>query len=276
MRQIESHILDHFTAKECIPIFYGYSGSLAHGTYLSGISSNINLFVVLQYPKQYYYGLGKIELKDSGKYIQTINDIVYDVEYFEITTFLKLMLDNSPNVINYLFINKEDRIIWNSKLWNYIENNYTEFVSQKYVKALLCWSKNLLEDFNKTNNYKDLANSYQYMKMANEYVNDLKINTNRSGIDASKIKEIKQGIVKTTIPIKGLDVIEEMKWIKHIVNFKIKKIIEHSQVNRTEIEKHLNIILWTLQDQEVCNKQMEEFNDYLWDLNTQIKNGEYE
>lgn len=266
MRQIEQQLLKHLlaplqvTAKECIPLFYGYRGSLAHGTYIEGLSSDIDLFVVLQYPKQYYYGLGNIGIQSSGNYTETFNDIVYDVEYFEITKFLTLLLNNSPNCINYLFINKDDRIIWAyERLWNYIKNNYTEFVSQKYVKALMYWCNNLLEDFNKNSNYKDLANAYQYIVMAQEYILSKQIKTNRTHIDANKIKQIKLGNVylpttKHNVDI-GYDVLTDINWRINFVESNIENILPYNKVNRTEIENHLNIILWTLNHQdENCNE----------------------
>lgn len=268
MRKIEKHLLDHFTQKECLPIFYGYSGSLAHGTYIPEISSNINLFIVLQYPKQYYYGLGEIELNSSGNYSETINDILYDVEYFEITKFLTLLLNNSPNCINYLFINKDDRIIWNSKLWNYIENNYTEFVSQKYVISLKCWAERMIREalsINEEPNFKKIACSYQYITMALEYITDRQIRTNRTYIDADKIKFIKlkkeidfdvdrivELIDETQSYIEELLKDEIPDYLKHLIK---EPLIPYNKINRTEIENHLNIILWTLNHQdENCNE----------------------
>jgi hypothetical protein len=84
-----------------------------------------------------YFGLKDIE-EVSDNFISKNefgknNTDAIDSKYYEIRQFFKLALQNNPNIIELLFINKEN-IIFKNKYFNKIQENRDKFLSSKEIR----------------------------------------------------------------------------------------------------------------------------------------------
>lgn len=97
--------------------------------------SDIDIRGVFIASEEYYYGF-----LNSIRQFQSKNDD--DKEYHEIREFLKLALNNNPNIIEYLFI-PESKYLVKSSEWDEIISNRKYFISKKckFTFSGYAWSQ---------------------------------------------------------------------------------------------------------------------------------------
>lgn len=100
-------------------IFKGILGSRAYG--LHNEDSDYDYRAVAIAPKEYYLGLENFEQHETKDPDSTV---------FDIQKFFKLCLDCNPNIIEYLFLQKENILI-SSPLWENIIDNRSLFLSKR-------------------------------------------------------------------------------------------------------------------------------------------------
>jgi predicted nucleotidyltransferase len=107
-------------------IFLCRAGSHAYGT--NTVDSDIDIRgVCIPDNLSYYFGMGinKFEQKDSGWDNPEDDKVIYDLR----KTF-RLMADNNPNMLDFLFIDEKD-IIETSTYWKWILEHREKFLSKK-------------------------------------------------------------------------------------------------------------------------------------------------
>lgn len=103
-------------------IFYAYRGSHSHGTYVPSSDPNsiddIDTMGVFFYPLSYYFGV------PAGVYRQTVEvwEGEWDVVYYEIRHFIRLLMKSNPNVLMMLFLRDEDYLLLKGPGKEIIEN----------------------------------------------------------------------------------------------------------------------------------------------------------
>lgn len=113
------YTLDYIEKNNLI-LFKTISGSRAYGTFTPESDTDIRGIFIQSLDDILKYG-----------YIDQISDVKNDVVFYELKRFIKLAIDNNPNIIE-LFNMPKDCIIFKHPLYEkYIENNKDKFISKK-------------------------------------------------------------------------------------------------------------------------------------------------
>ena len=111
------------------------------GSHLYGFNnsnSDEDFFSVFIPKPEYFLGLKKVELVDrstktSDKNERNSKDDVDD-KYYSISKYLNLLLQNNPNIVETLFVNKKN-ILFITEEFEQIMENYKEFISKRVFKT---------------------------------------------------------------------------------------------------------------------------------------------
>ncbi|MCG3203984.1 MAG: hypothetical protein KCHDKBKB_00661 [Elusimicrobia bacterium] len=140
---------------EKIPLMLAYRGSHAHNLYVPPEekwgTDDIDTISVFAYPKQYYYTLeGYAHAKETYEVKQ---DAIDEVGY-ELHKMFVLLSGMNPNVINTLYMRKEDYINI-SPVWQYVIDNRHLFVSKNLVyNCFGGYARAQLKRMNESNPYR--------------------------------------------------------------------------------------------------------------------------
>lgn len=86
-------------------ILAGYRGSVAHGTYNPQLGlDDIDVWGIAIAPLEYYIGLKSFEQ------VETFRD-KYDILIYDIKKYFRLLLQNNPNVLSWLWLHEGDYIL---------------------------------------------------------------------------------------------------------------------------------------------------------------------
>lgn len=109
-----------YIQKEGLILFSTISGSRAYGTHTPESDTDIRGVFIQPLDDILKYG-----------YIEQISDEKNDIIYYELSRFIKLAIDNNPNIIELLNM-PSDCIIFKHPLYEkYIESNKNKFLSKK-------------------------------------------------------------------------------------------------------------------------------------------------
>lgn len=108
-------------------ILLGYRGSISHGTYIPKLIDDKDVMGIIIPPKEYMLGLKKYEQTKSfvGE---------WDIVIYEIRKFLRLLVENNPNVLNLLW-NRENHYIYKTYLGQYLIDQRNLFLSKQCYKS---------------------------------------------------------------------------------------------------------------------------------------------
>lgn len=125
-------------------VLYAYRGSHAHGTYIPSSDPNsiddIDTMGVFFYPLSYYLGVPGTEFKQTIE----VKQGEWDVVYYEIRKFIRLLMNNNPNVLMMLFLRESDylRMDWPGR--EIIENKHL-FASRLAAETFVGYAKDQLK-----------------------------------------------------------------------------------------------------------------------------------
>jgi hypothetical protein len=144
------------------------SGSQLYGTNLpSSDTDYLGVFVGGIKVKLGFNNVEEINLSITDKDIDGKNtDNAIDIKLYELKKFLKLTMDNNPNIIELLFVHtNKDAIIYHSSEFEYFEDNTELFINKRvYDKftgyAFSQFKKGIL----KATHYKELQNILNIIK----------------------------------------------------------------------------------------------------------------
>lgn len=111
-------------------IILAWRGSISHGTYIPKHIDDKDLMGVVIPPIEYYFGLKNFGNKNS----KTIYYNEWDIVFYELRKFVKLLLNSNPNVLSLLWLKKEYYINTNEYGDRLIENR-DKFISKKIYKT---------------------------------------------------------------------------------------------------------------------------------------------
>lgn len=205
--------------KEIIPegtILLGYVGSISHNTYVPKNDPNSiddkDVMGVCILPLSEYFGLER-DPKLKGKRNvnneqQEVQQGEWDVVIYEIKKYIKLLLQQNPNVISLLWL-RDNHYIHISELGRLLIENRDIFISKCVYKSFTGYAYNQLH---KMENFafegymgakrKELVEKFSYdtknaahlirlLKMGIEFLTEKKLNVFRH--DAEELKSIKRG-----------------------------------------------------------------------------------
>jgi len=139
-------------------------GSKLYGTNTPQSDTDyVGIFIA---PEEYYFGLKNVDEVDfsieSKNENGRNNSNAIDSKYYEIKKFFKLAIDNNPNIIELLFLNKEN-ILTNSETFNLIQENRKYFLSSEMVmKKFLAYAFSQKKKmFIKTDHYTEILKAYE-------------------------------------------------------------------------------------------------------------------
>ena len=182
-------------------IVKGYCGSIAHGTYLEEPDDR-DIFGIYVPPKKYVLGLS-----NKDHYISQQDNM--DITYFSIRKFMRLLINQNPNVITWLWI-KPEHIIKDSEYYSWdLRHNKEKFISKKLFRSFLGYANGQFHrvfHFGKTGKLgkvrKEQVQKYGYspknashlirlLRMLNEFLDTEIINVWRK--DRTELLDIKLG-----------------------------------------------------------------------------------
>ena len=88
----------------------------------------LGFYFVFILPQKYLLGL-------QSSYISQVSDEKSDIVFYELGTWINLLLKSNPNAIESLFI-PEDKIIYKDKCLNTIFENRNKFLSKTIFKHI--------------------------------------------------------------------------------------------------------------------------------------------
>ena len=119
-------------------------------------------------PKRFYLGLDKIEEVDLSivsKHETGKNDQdAVDMKYYELRKFMKLAMENNPNILEHLFV-PEDKLLFSNEVGNLLLDNAILFPHQGLKQKFLGYAfsqKHKMEI--KTDNYFGLTQFNEWLK----------------------------------------------------------------------------------------------------------------
>jgi len=182
-------------------IMLGYRGSIAHGTYVPQHIDDVDICGICIPPKDYILGLKKFEQIE-------IKQFEYDILIYDIRKYFRLLLNNNPNVISWLWL-KDQHYIKTTKYFNLIKDRRNIFLSKKCYKSFCGYAYSQLRRMTKFSykgymgkKRKELVEKYGYdckngahlirlLKMGIELLIEKKVNVFRE--DNQLLISIKQG-----------------------------------------------------------------------------------
>lgn len=196
--------------KDLVPegiILFGFRGSIAHGMFVPNTDLNsiddIDLMGIFIAPVEHYLGFGR---KDYyGKFVGQ-----YDVVNYELRKFISLLLKSNPNVMSMLWL-PDNCMKYTTDIGNMLIENRDIFVSKQAYNS---YSGYAFSQFKKMTHLaykgymgtkrKQLVDKYGYdvknathlirlLRMGIEFLNEGKLNVDRSKIDAEELLQIKRG-----------------------------------------------------------------------------------
>lgn len=146
-------------------VMEGRTGSYLYGTATSSSDEDF-VGVFLPMVKE-LLGLKVVDEIDtsskssSSQRRNTADDV--DFKYYSIEKFIRLLLQNNPNIVEMLFINKENTKI-NSPYWEELQENYDKFISLRVQKSFLGYAFSQKEKLLiKKARYEGLCEAVQYL-----------------------------------------------------------------------------------------------------------------
>lgn len=190
-------------------ILYAYRGSHAHGTYVPSSDpdsiDDIDTMGVFFYPLSYYFGV-------PGKaYKRTIEiwEGEWDVVYYEISHFFRLLMKSNPNVMMMLFLRDQDYFVLEDFGREIIENKHL-FCSKVAADTFIGYAESQLKKmtaFQACTGYlgakrkrliekhgydtKNASHCIRLLRMGCEFLKTGEMNVFRD--DARELIDIKQG-----------------------------------------------------------------------------------
>ena len=164
-------------------VLMGYRGSKAIGTYMEG-ESDIDLIGTFVAPKEHYIGLGGRE--------ETIEKEIgdYDMIFYEVRKFFKLLLDSNPNVLTLLGI-PDEMVLESGMIGMLIRNNLELFVStQEVYDSFVGYARSQLGRFD-GGDWKNAMHAIRLLRMGTEFLETGELNIQRD--DAEELLEIRKG-----------------------------------------------------------------------------------
>ena len=164
-------------------ILMGYRGSKAIGTYVEG-ESDIDLIGTFVAPKEHYIGLG------GGK--ETIEKEIgdYDMIFYEVRKFFKLLLDSNPNVLTLLGI-PYNMLHFHTVKGLLIRCRMDKFLSiQGVYDSFVGYARSQLGRF-EGGDWKNAMHAIRLLRMGTEFLETGELNVQRD--DAEELIEIRKG-----------------------------------------------------------------------------------
>lgn len=187
-------------------IILGYRGSLVHGTYKPNHIDDKDVMGIVVPPEKYIFGLkrfgsrGTLEIKKDE----------WDVVYYTIKKFVRLLLKSNPNVMSLLFL-KDKHIIHKTREGDILYKNRDIFLSKKAYKSFCGYAYSQLERLKRktykgymgkkrkslTDKYgfdtKHASHCIRLLKSGIEFLKTGEFIPDRTNIDADQLMQIKYG-----------------------------------------------------------------------------------
>ena len=90
-------------------ILQGYRGSVAHNTYDKSVTSDdVDIMGIFTPPPDYVFGIKSVETIDRQIVEKRkTEEIVWDIVYYSLPKFMRLILKQNPNVLGFLWLKDE-------------------------------------------------------------------------------------------------------------------------------------------------------------------------
>ena len=118
-------------------ILKGYRGSIAHNTYDSNLPyEDKDIMGIFVLPREFLYGIRHIETVERSwdEKLSQVRSIPWDLVYYSLQKYLRLMLKQNPNVIMLLWL-AEKHYIKRTKWGNMLIENRDKLLSKQCYKS---------------------------------------------------------------------------------------------------------------------------------------------
>ncbi|MGD8305114.1 MAG: nucleotidyltransferase domain-containing protein [Ignavibacteria bacterium] len=185
-------------------ILAGYVGSQSHGTYIAPKNGGIDdkdVMGILVPPIRFYFGLDKFEHLDTW-----VDE--YDLVFYEVRKFFRLLLKNNPNVIGFLWLH-ETAYIKKTEMGEMLINERDIFSSKQIYHSFTGYAYSQLSKMQKYNcnghlgskrkaliekfgyDTKNASHLIRLLRMGIEFLTTKQLNVLRE--DAQQLIAIKKG-----------------------------------------------------------------------------------
>ena len=249
--RIPKKLLTEYSYLKDYSILIAYRGSIAHGMHVPNSNpdsiDDIDIMAIVIPPIDHYFGLKEFGSRGTEVILPTEND-GWDIVTYEFKKFIKLLINNNPNVLSLLWLPK-DKYIKLTAVGKSLLKNKDLFVSKKVFHSFTGYAHDQMEKMNKSvfkgymgekrkalvekHGYdpKNAAHLIRLLRMGIEFLNEGELFVDRSEKDASELLDIKAG--KWTLEqIKKLA--NELFKLAKIAydNSKLPEEIDYNKVNK--------------------------------------------